>query len=122
RNAFAFEVALAGSGKQRFRHETILNTQRIPHCCPEILFNLGGRCHGRKIGAMTPAVKTRAVCRYWDSLGSWGASVPASRLRRSLAPQNGTTTRLPPLLRPGTPGVNLAPVAPVAQLDRASAF
>ncbi|MGA2869083.1 MAG: hypothetical protein ABSF34_07980 [Verrucomicrobiota bacterium] len=39
-SAFAFEMAPTGLGKQRFRHKTILYTQRITHCRPEILFNL----------------------------------------------------------------------------------
>jgi hypothetical protein len=39
-NAFAFEIAPAGLGRQWFRHKTILNTQRIMHCRPEIFLNL----------------------------------------------------------------------------------
>ena len=53
---FTFQVPATSLGEQRFRHEAILNAERIPHRRAEISFNLCRGRHAEKLIAIGAVV------------------------------------------------------------------
>ena len=63
RNAFALEMAAAGFGEDGFRHETILDPQRVLHRRAEIRLNLTYTRHAQTIMLNHCSVNARTCFR-----------------------------------------------------------
>jgi hypothetical protein len=62
-NAFALEMAAAGFGEDGFRHETILDPQRVFHRRAEIRLNLTHTRHAQTLMLNPHSVNARTLLR-----------------------------------------------------------